>query len=309
MFRPSSVLLLFLTLPAWLRAADPLPPPTYQPGREYVIRSTQHAETVVGVSGQREARQVVDIVIDIRSVCQRAKGNAAHRDVLIELTAVSMVVRLGGVEMNYDSREPGAGQTVLGQSFGTLVGKSFTVTLDDEDNIVGTQGLDELGAAENPLGQQFGPEQLKQIAMPALRLGIPETGAVLGQEWKHQREIALGDGQKLTAAFNVRYTRDEVLENRSHGVIEYGARIDADLLAGGGGQDPKTAIRIREGLLNGAMSIDKELKFPRSGMAVTKMTVTLPDPSDPEKTLELPVEQSMSFDLLSTRRLGLFGRP
>ncbi|MEQ1843695.1 MAG: hypothetical protein ABL994_25105, partial [Verrucomicrobiales bacterium] len=283
-------------------------PPTYQAGREYVIRSTQHAETVVGVSGESQAKQVADIELEVRTVCQKGAGEKNLRDVLIELTALKMNVRLGGVEMQYDSREAGSGETLLGQSFRNLVGKSFTVTLDPADVIVGTRGLEEFGSADSPLGQQFGPEQLKQIAMPALRLGVPENGAQIGQGWKHEREIVLGPEQKLVASFDVRYTRDELLENRSHGVIEYGADIEADLQTGGT-KDPKTTIQIRKGRLNGAMSIDKELRFPRSGMAVTSMTMTLPNPVNPKEMLELPVEQNMSFDLLSTRRLGMFEKP
>jgi hypothetical protein len=293
-----------------VRAADPLLAPTYHPGREYVLRSTQHAETVLAVAGGgAQARQVADIVVDLRSVCQKNKDQGHLRDLLIELTALRMDVVLGGVRMSYDSAAPGSAQTVLGQSFGTLVGKSFTVVLDEADEVVATRGLEAFAQGDNPLGQQFGPEQLKQIAMPALRLGLPDAGAAVGEEWQHRRELTLGEGQKVTAAFDVRYARDEVLENRSHGVLEYSARIDADLLAGGGAQDPKSPLRIRQGRLNGAMSIDKELRFPRSGMVMTTMAVTLPNPARPKEILELPVEQSMSFELLSTRKLGLFERP
>jgi len=310
--RPPLILLLAFCLFADVtaRAADPLHAPTYQPGREYILRSSQHAETVLAIAGAgAQARQVADIDIELRSVCQKNKDQAALRDLLIELTALRMDVRLGGVQMTYDSAAPGSAQTVLGQSFGRLVGKSFTVVLDAADEVVSTLGLEEFAQGDNPLGQQFGPEQLKQIAMPALRLGIPETGASLGEEWEHRRELSLGEGQKVTAVFDVRYARDEVLENRSHGVLEYAARVNADLLSGGGAKDPKSPIRIREGRLNGAMSIDKDLRFPRSGMVMTTMTVTLPNPVNPKEMLELPVEQSMSFELLSTRKLGLFERP
>jgi len=289
-------------------AAEALMPPAYLPGREYVIRSTQHAETVVGVSGEVQAKQVADIELEVRSVCQISKTAANLRDVAIELTAMKMNVRLGGVEMSYDSREPKSGETVLGQTFRHLVGKSFSVTLDEAGAIVATQGMEQFAVSDNLLAQQFGPEQLKQIATPALRLGFPATGAAMGQGWKQEREISLGPDQKLVASFDVRYARDELLENRPHGVIEYGANIDADLQAAAG-KDAKTNVQIRKGRLNGAMSIDKELRFPRSGMAMSSMTMTLPNPANPKETIELPAEQNMSFELLSTRKLGLFERP
>jgi hypothetical protein len=291
-------------------AGESILPPTYQPGREYVLRSTQHAETVAGFSGEAKARQVADVELEVRSVCREREGEPRLRDVAVELLAMKIKVRLGSVEMRYDSRETESGKTVLGQTFRPLIGKSFSVTLDEAGEVVETAGMEAFSTGDNLLAQQFGPEQLKQIATPALRLGVPTRGAVLGESWKQDREIELGPGQRLTAAFDVRYARDELLENRAHGVIEYGAGIDADLQTAPGGEKvPGMTIRIRKGRVNGAISIDKELRFPRSGMSMTTLTMTLPNPSKPAETIEIPVRQSMDFELLSTRRLGKFERP
>jgi hypothetical protein len=303
-------LLAIILHPHALLSAEPLLPPIYQPGREYVIRSVQHAETVAGFSAKTQAKQVADIELEVRSVCQTNKTSPALRDVLIELTALKMVFRLGSVEMNYDSQDPKSGETLLGQTFRELVGKSFSVTLDDQGAIVESHGMEQFDTGNNIIAQQLGPEQLKQIATPALRLGVPGKGAAIGETWKEQREVSLGTEQKLVADFDVRYARDELLENRPHGVLEYGADIDADLqIPAPDGKGASTVIQIRKGRLNGAMSIDKELRFPRSGMAMTSMTMTLPNPANPKENIELPVEQSMSFDLLSTRKLGMFEKP
>lgn len=302
LFRLLALLYLpFPVLPA--SGADLLLPPAYQPGREYLIRSTQHAETVAGVAGDARAKQVADVELEVRSVCQAAKSDPKLREVTVELLAINLKVRLGGVEMSYDSRQAGSEKTLLGQTFRPLVGKSFSVTMDEAGEIIATKGMEQFSTGDNLLATQFGPEQLKQIATPALRLGVPEKGATLGQTWKQDREIVLGPEQRLTAAFDVRYRRDELLENRSHGVIEYGADINADLrTAPADGKTPPITVQIRHGRINGAISIDKELRFPRSGMSITSMTMMLPDPAKPGKFVELPVEQSMNFELLSTRR-------
>jgi hypothetical protein len=42
---------------------------------------------------------------------------------------------------------------------------------------------------------------------------------------------------------------------------------------------------------------------------MTTMTMSLPNPSNPAELIEIPVQQSMNFELLSTRKLGGFGRP
>ena len=312
-YSPSTVgllamLALFCSSPrSW---ADPLLPPIYQPGREYVIRSVQHAETVAGFSAKSQAKQVADIELEIRSLCQANKTSPALRDVQIQLMSLKMNLRLGGVEMSYDSKDPKSSETLLGQTFRSMVGKSFSVTLDEKGAIVESKGMEQFATGDSILAQQLGPEQLKQIATPALRLGVPEEGAALGRTWKEDREIPLGPDQKLVAAFDVTYARDELLENRPHGVIEYGAEVDADLqIPAPDGKGATTAIQIRKGRLNGAMSIDKELRFPRSGMAMTSMTMALPNPTNPKELIELPVEQSMSFELLSTRKLGRFEKP
>ncbi len=305
-----AVLAAVLSVPLSGSAADPLLPPTYQPGREYVLRSTQHAETVVGVSGDAKAKQVADVELEVRSVCQAHKTDSKLRDVAVELLAMKINVRLGGVEMRYDSREADSAKTLLGQTFRPLVGKSFSVTLDEAGEVVATKGMEQFSTGDNLLAQQFGPEQLKQIATPALRLGVPAKGAALGESWKQDRDITLGPGQHLTASFDVRYARDELLENRPHGVIEYGAGINADLqTAAAGSKAPATTVQIRQGRLNGAISIDKELRFPRSGMSMTTMTMSLPNPSNSAEMVEIPVQQSMNFELLSTRKVGMFGRP
>jgi len=114
------------------------------------------------------------------------------------------------------------------------------------------KGMEQFATSDNFLAQQFGPEQLEQIATPALRLGVPAEGAAMGESWKQEREITLGPDQKLVASFDVRYARDELLENRPHGVIEYGANIDADLqTAIGGGKMRKRTCKFARGVSTG----------------------------------------------------------
>jgi hypothetical protein len=267
-----------------------LAPPRFQAGFEYVIRSRQVVETVLGAGLPNAGRQVADVTFELEAACRGQPGGAGQRELAIRLGKVKMDLQMGSLRMTYDSALPDNAGTLLGQAFGEVVGKTFEVVLDGADQIVEVRGLEQAGKA-TPFGQQLGPEQLTQVAMPMLTLGIPREGVAAGESWEHVKEVAMGPAGKLNAVHRVSYAGDEA----GLAVLRYEAELR--LGAGAAGQ-PGTGA-AGQGVLKGSMRVDRGKRFPVSGEGEGTLRMKVPNPTDPAQSIELPITQRRSFELVS----------
>jgi len=291
------LLAVLVASPTRAPAQDRLLPPTFQPGMEYTIESRQHLETTLGEGMPNAGKQVVDISFQLVSTCLPHPEKPDWREVTVELAEVKMDVVMGGLKMTYDSSAPAAEETLLGQTFREIIGKSFQITLGPDDTVTAVEGIEQFDAENNPVSRQFGPEQLTQIAMPMVNLGIPRQGVVPGQTWKHDRDTAMGPAGNLQASYEVTYAGDQGNLAR----LEYEAELNLKLETAAGEDAPKSVIRVEDGALKGSMMVDRELRFPKSGEGTGSLRFIMPNPVDAEKSLELPVTQRRSFELLHAR--------
>lgn len=276
-------------------APEPLLPPTFQPGFEYVMRSQQTLETMLAAGLPNAGKQVADVTFELVASCRNHPQTADHRDISIRLEKVRMNVDMGGIRLTYDSSLPDSGETLLGQTFKGVMGKTFQITLDPEDQVVELKGLEEIGAVRSPLGQQIGVEQLTQVAMPMLTLGVPKEGVTPGQTWRHLKDVSMGPVGKLHADHAVTYAGEEA------GIAELRYQAELRLAAGNGGgeKNPKSPVTIEKGNLSGILRVDKAKRFPVSGAGEGSLTMTMMNPADPAQTLQLPITQRRTFELVS----------
>ncbi len=288
--------LLFAVSPIF--AQDLLLPPTYETGKEYLLQNVQHTE-IAGGGGN----QTIDLSLDIRVHCERAKGRGRQRVLQTTITRLKADMNLGAVAMNYNSEEAGSEKTLLGQTFQNIVNQEIRIFLNEAGEVVEVDGLQDL-KANNPLAQQFGPKQLTRMVIPQLNLGIPARGVRIGDTWKNQVDENFGAGTSLKVDYQMKYAGDDPSDGRI-ALVDYTAGLAMKLTGGGGqGKDPRLSLTVEDGKMNGRITIDKKLRFPKKGTTNLTMTMKAPNPQNPAETLDLPVKQTLEFRVLSVKRAG-----
>lgn len=302
--KPELTLVLF-SLFAFLassQAQDKLLPPTYQVGKQYNFVMDQDMVmdmTAMGAAvGQEMGKMVVKMKMEMTATCT-AGEEAGQKKVTSKTGRIQMEMNGGGIEMAYDSAEPGAENTMLGQQLGSLQDMDFVMILDKDDNVVEIQGLDELQGA----GQQmFSAEQFKDMINPAMRLGIPPGGVAKGEEWDNKFDMDLGaQVGKMAMDFKVKYVRDEEVGGVNCAVLEFTADMEMDIKAGA--QGVQMQMKLEDSEVKGDMKLDKNLRFFRGGLIDMSMTMNMTNPVDPNQSLKLPMTMKQNFTLTEVKDL------
>ncbi|MEM7013264.1 MAG: DUF6263 family protein, partial [Verrucomicrobiota bacterium] len=281
--------------------AEKLLPPTYQVGKTYVFDVSQDMEmdmaevgTALGQPGLEKT--VVKMNIEMTAGC--AAGEGKQKLVTSEPSRVFLDINTGGIQMAYDSEEPGSENSMLGPELSKLKGRKMTMTLDENGEVVEVEGLEDVAAA-GPAGQMLGPDQLKQMINPAMQLGIPMEGVEIGDTWKNRVKMSLG-GQVGTMEinFDLKYVRDEDVDGVSCAVVEYQANVDLEAEADGGAANP-IEVKVENSEMSGEMKLDKDLRFFRIGVTKMDMVTSMGNPLNPEQTFEIPVKLTQTYKLKS----------
>lgn len=288
-----------LAIPVPSPAQQALLPPSFQPGFEYLIRSQQSLETVLGPGLPNAGKQVADVTLELLAACRPSPSGPARREVSIQLAKVRMDVLMGGLKIAYDSTQPASAETLLGQNLHGLVGQAFVLTLDAEDHIVRVEGAEKFAVPASPLGQQLGVEQLTQMAMPMFTLGMPREGVKPGQTWEHVKDSSMGPAGKLQASYQVTY------EGEQDGVAlcRYQAHLQIHPGQAGAANAAPSRVSLEEGTLSGTVRVDKSKQFPTEGAGEGHLTLSVPGPADAGQPVQLPITQRRSFELLRMRPL------
>jgi len=286
---------------AWLPMtllAEPLLPPTYLPGKTYLFQTTQHMEAPLALgAGGSDAKQVVDFTLDFAADCKRDPEEPTERVVTTQISRVRANMNMGNIAMDYDSDDPNSGESVLSNAFGEVKGEKFVFYLNEADEIVDATANSKLeGQSDDNFMQiRLGKEQIKQMVLPALKLGVPAGGVELDSRWTNDMNLTLGPAGNIAAKYQFHYVKDE----GDLAVVEYTADLSIDVQAAGGENDPKVPVEVKDGEVSGFMKIDKTLQFLRLGEANIKTLLTTDHPLDPTQKLEIPVTMSMGFELLN----------
>jgi len=303
---PLTLISLLLALAGPALAQDgKLLPPTYQTGKTYLLQSSYHGETELGVAppGQPDAKpedtkQVIDMQVGMTAVCSQNPKEPGTRLIRSTINSAVMNLKMGGMVMDYNSAEKGSEETLLGKSLHPMIGKSFTFVLNEKDEVVRVEGLDQIPAAPGGMNP-FGAEQLKQMTLPAMTLGIPAEGVSQGQSWKQDSDINIGQLGKFTVKQNLLYQGDEQVDGHTCAVLKNDASLALNLAA-----KPKPGgmnIQVQDGAMTGEILVDKALRFPRLVKSRISMKLVLPNPLNQAETIKAPVLNQVTFKLLQVK--------
>lgn len=290
-------------------ADDPLLPPAYEAGREYLLRTEQQMEMSLpaGPAGKSGQKQVTDVVMELAAICEKAKGRGENeRQLTIRIAALRMKMTSGAVSLEFDSAKPPETTTPLTEGFKNLAGAEFVIFLAPDGSITGAESLEEFAGKEsNPLGQQLGAEQLKSLMVNALKFGIPAEGVRPGAKWNHMNEIKLPPAGALKIDSTMTYAANENVDGNDLAVIDFTGKASLKTRTSGGPADPRLSLTAEKGTVTGSVRIDRKLNFPKRGKSELKLDVVMPNPAAKGETIRLPATVTESFELISAKKLGL----
>ncbi|MFT5466618.1 MAG: hypothetical protein ACI8UO_001718 [Verrucomicrobiales bacterium] len=295
------ILFTCLALATPAMAQDKLLPPTYFVGKEYVFLIDQ--EMVIDVSAISaafggEADKVAVIANLVLAATCKTEPDANQKRVSYQTKRLQIQIEGNGLDLDYDTDESGAENTLVGQQLGPLEHMSFGMILNEKDEVVEATDLD---VFRNSGGRFFNPEQLMEAVNLTLRLGIPPAGVALGEEWKSSSTMDLGSQVgDLKLEFEVKYERDEEVDGADCAVLNFTADINMNLRNNGGDPDaPRLQVKLEENSATGQMKIDKKLRFFREGSLDLDLTMSF----DPTKTLTIPVTLKQTLKLSEVKDL------
>jgi len=290
-------------------AENPLLPPAYEAGREYTIRTEQRMEMTLpaGPAGKTAQKQVTEVVMEMIATCEKAKGRGEdERQLTTRIAVLRMKMSSGASSLEFDSAKPPETTTPLTEGFKNLAGAEFVIFLAPDGSITGADSLEEFAGKEsNPLGQQLGAEQLKSLMVNALKFGIPAAGVLPGAKWDYVSETKLPPAGALKMESAMTYTANENVNGEDLAVIEFTGKASLKTRTSGGPADPRLSLTADKGTVTGTVRIDRKLNFPKRGKSELKLNLSMPNPAAKEETLRLPATVTESFELVSTKKLGL----
>lgn len=284
-----------------LAAQDRLLPPTYVAGKEYVFLIDQAVEmdvsAVAATFGQEADKVSVNAKLVLAATCKNGP-EAGQRTVDYRTRRLQVSIKGNGVDIDYDTNEPGAEDTILGQQFGPLEYMNFGMILDENEQVVKATDMD---VFRNSGGRFFNPEQLMEAVNLTIRLGIPPAGVAVDDEWKSSSTMNLGTQVgDLKLNFDVNYAGDEEIDGFDCGVLKFDADINLNLQSSGGDPEaPRLSVRVEEKTAKGEMKIDKELRFFREGSLDLDLVMTF----DLAGSLTIPISLKQNLVLSEVRDL------
>ena len=283
------------------QAQDKLLPPTYQVGKTYTFEVKQDMEMDMAEVGKAlgqpaMGKTTVKMIMEMVASCE-AGEKAGHKSVKSKTSRVQMDMDAAGMQMKYDSNEPGSENTMLGQQMSKMVGQEFTMIMDETGEVVEMKGFEAL--ADGPGAQMLGADQFKQMANPAMQLGIPAEGVVLGDTWKNEIDMDMGaQVGKMKVAFELKYSKDAEVDGEDCAVVEYTAKVNMDIKAQQGDAAP-VQMKVEDSKMVGDMSLDKSLRFFRIGNTDMDMSMKMANPLDPNQEFKIPMNIKQTFTLKS----------
>lgn len=278
------------------QAEEKLLPPTYIPGKEYVMEQQQKMEmdmaAVGAATGMPMGKTVMDMTFDMKMRCTK-HTEPGQKVVSSTITGVKMDMNAMGMQMTYDSSQPGSENTMLGQQMSALVGAEFSMIMDQDDNVLEVQGMDKLMEGNPQAQKMMDVSQMKALMNPAAIMGIDGNGRAKGESWENEHALPMGQMGTMDASYKMTYAKDETVDSAPCAVVDYTADLEGEVNAGAPGMN----MTLTDSKMSGTMAIDKELRFARSSKADVSMKMSMTNPQNPAQSLAVPMSMKQTYTL------------
>lgn len=169
--------------------------PHWEPGKLYKQENVTEMNMVMpglGAAGEQKTNISQSLTVGVTK--EPGSDNKAAE---VKFAAIKGSMSMLGQVMTYDSTDPAKSQPFLQQAFGAMVGKSFTIVYDKEDNFVAVRGIENL--APTPLGktQAMDGKQMAEMFRKSMDMGLPKTPVAVGDTWEFEEKMDLPPIGKL----------------------------------------------------------------------------------------------------------------
>lgn len=161
----------------------------WEPGKLYKQETvTDMSMTMPGLGAAGEQKTYIAQQLTVGVTSQAGTSNKTAE---VKFAGIKANMNMLGQTMTYDSADPSKSQPFLQQSFGAMVGKSFTIVYDKDNHFVSVSGLDSLAAT--PLGktQAMDGNQLAEMFRKSSELGLPKTPVAVGDTWTSEETLEM----------------------------------------------------------------------------------------------------------------------
>lgn len=251
-----SVFAFFLTLelavPAVFAQQKDTLRPHWEPGKVYRQETVMDMEvTQTGVEGVQTTK-----LTQVQDARVTAEAGTENKLAAIRFASVKAVMGAGGQTMSYDSEDPAKSPPFLQQTFGAIVGKSFTMVYDKDDKFVEARDLQELLAT--PVGDTSGPDgkQLSEAFRRSYEMTLPAKPVQVGDTWTAEDTINMAP---LTFVLK--------LNGKYEGVVTKDGRKVAKILLEGTLTSPPGVVKVtveNNSSFKGEAYFDMERRFMHS---------------------------------------------
>ncbi len=281
----------------------------YTPGHRYHQTTSMTQQLDLDLGTQRMDQEMSMSVGMDAVVTQHEDLKSKRVTVKYDRAAVSMNSQ--GEKFSFDSQNPDAANSGPLAMFGKVVGKSFKVVFNSDDEVARVENLDEtldtLSGAD-PLGasmfrEMFNEESVKRMLQQSV-LRSPERRSIrVGEGWPFEQEMNLPGIGKLN--IKGRYTFTTMVEH--NGVKCAEVRASAEILLdttkkSGSPEENQTVVqqmkmKLEQGRLQGVIYYDPAIDFTRELEIEQRMTLTATVPDGTGKSLRLPMRQILRMKL------------
>jgi hypothetical protein len=277
-------------------------------GEKYKIAQSIEQKIVQTLEGQSsESNQVMNMeyTYDVTEVDQEGVAS-----ITTTFDKVVVDIKTDGESLQYDSSKEGASNDPLGSVYKGIIGKSITMRIDKQGNVLEIQGVDTLmsdlinslniqdpqakQSIEQALEQNFGDEALKDSFSKVTKVYPPENTKV-GDTWEDTQTINMG----YPITVNNKYTLKE--DQKEYLTIDMNSEIKTN-----GDAEPMDMMGIKarydlNGTQTGSFKLNKNSGLAESGNSTQKTVGSIVfEPSDiaPQGiTMPLTIDAKTSFQM------------
>lgn len=276
-------------------------------GEKYKVQQTIEQKIVQTLQGQNlQTNQNINMgyTYDVSAVDDKEVST-----ITTTFDSVSVNITGNGENIQYDSSKGGAADDPLAAVYGGIIGKSITMKVDKQGNVVELQGVDKLmsdmlnnlkvddpqtrQSIQQALEQNFGDEALKESFSKVTKI-YPKNDIKVGDTWEDTQTINMGYPITMTSKYTLKEEQGNLLTIDMTSDIKTSSAEPMDMMG----------IRARydlSGNQSGTFKLNKNTGIAESGNSTQKMAGSIVfEPSDfaPQGlTMPITIDAKTTFEM------------
>ena len=273
-------------------------------GKRYSTTVVMDSTTSISMGEQKMDQKMKVTTETTHTVTKGAEPDS--KKMVIKYDRMALDMNMAGQKMSYDSDTPEADKAGIGASFGKVVGQEITAVVGADGKVTSVEmgdGLKSLGS--NPmLNGMLSKEGLQQMLSQAGLNGVPEKPVKPGDSWTFSTEQAAPGMGSIKVSGTYVYTKNTekggvpCLElTLKDGKVSMGAAKGSAEPGSQAAQLEAMGMKITGGTITGTTFFDNALGMARESDVNMTMTMTMNNPAEPGKTMEIPTKQHITTKL------------